>query len=292
MRKFIHHLIFLLRGVTVYALVGPSGTGKSFRAKLISQKYGIDYIIDDGVLIYDNKIVAGKSAKKEKAYLAAIKTALFDNPDHRQEVQHFLEKARFKRILIIGTSDAMVKKIAKRLNLPPPARIIHIEDVASKDDIEKAKHSRSTEGKHVIPVPSIEIRRNMPHIFYEGIKVFLENRILFRNKSKVFEKAVVRPEFSQRGRVSISETALTQMVLHCVDEYSPAIKVNKITVISDGKGYKLHMDIGVPYGVELAGNIHRLQDYIIENIERYTGILIEGLDLTINNIEDTAEKSS
>ena len=284
MRKFLHHLIFLLRGVTVYALIGSSGTGKSFRAKLIAQKHGIDYIIDDGVLIYDNKIVAGTSAKKEKIYLKAIKTALFDDDEHREEVAHYLEKSRFKRILIIGTSEAMVKKIAKRLNLPIPSKIIRIEEVASKEEIEKAQYVRKTEGKHVIPVPSIEIKRNMPQIFYEGVKVFLRNRFLFRNKSRVFEKAVVRPEFSKRGKITISETALSQMVLHCIDEYNTAIEVNKIVVIEERWGYKLNMDISVPFGVEMAGTIHRLQEYIIENIERYTGILIEELNITIDKV--------
>jgi ABC-type glutathione transport system ATPase component len=34
---FLEHFLFLLRGVKTYALVGPSGTGKSFRAKLVAQ---------------------------------------------------------------------------------------------------------------------------------------------------------------------------------------------------------------------------------------------------------------
>ena len=44
-------VLWLIRGIRVYALVGESGTGKSFRAKLVAQKYGIDMIIDDGLLI-------------------------------------------------------------------------------------------------------------------------------------------------------------------------------------------------------------------------------------------------
>ena len=50
----------LNRGMQVYALVGESGTGKSFRAKLLAQKYGISALIDDGLLIQDDKILAGK----------------------------------------------------------------------------------------------------------------------------------------------------------------------------------------------------------------------------------------
>ena len=52
--------------ITVYALVGESGTGKSFRSKLLAEEYGIHALIDDGLLIQDEKIIAGHTAKKEK----------------------------------------------------------------------------------------------------------------------------------------------------------------------------------------------------------------------------------
>jgi len=70
----------------VFALVGESGTGKSFQAKLVTQKYRINLLIDDGLLIRDNRIIAGHSAKKEKSFLAAVKVALFDEKSHRDEV--------------------------------------------------------------------------------------------------------------------------------------------------------------------------------------------------------------
>ena len=62
-----------LQGMHVYALVGKSGTGNSFRAKLLAEKIGVPYIVDDGLLIHDNTILAGKSAKQEKNYISAIK---------------------------------------------------------------------------------------------------------------------------------------------------------------------------------------------------------------------------
>jgi len=60
-------LLWLIKGVRVYALVGASGTGKSFRAKLVAQKYGIDMIIDDGLLIRGDTLLAGRSAKKSSS---------------------------------------------------------------------------------------------------------------------------------------------------------------------------------------------------------------------------------
>ena len=40
----------------VIALVGPSGTGKSHRALMVARQNKADAIIDDGILIKDNKI--------------------------------------------------------------------------------------------------------------------------------------------------------------------------------------------------------------------------------------------
>ena len=48
----------------VIALVGPSGTGKSHRALLVAHNNQADAIIDDGLLIKDGTIIAGKSAKR------------------------------------------------------------------------------------------------------------------------------------------------------------------------------------------------------------------------------------
>ena len=46
----------------VLAFVGPSGTGKSYRAQLVARENNIHYIIDDGLLINENEVLAGTSA--------------------------------------------------------------------------------------------------------------------------------------------------------------------------------------------------------------------------------------
>jgi len=278
--------LLALKRTKVFALIGESGTGKSFRARLVAQKYRIDHIIDDGLLIKDDRILAGHSAKKEKTFLAAVKVALFDEKSHRDEIARKLQSEKIRRILVLGTSEKMANKIAARLQMPPPSKFIRIEDVSSQDDIEKAIRNRRIEGKHVIPVPSVEVKRNYPGIFHDAISIFLR-----RNPPAgigptpiVQEKSVVRPEYSKRSKVPISETALSQMVIHCVDEYNQNIKIKKIVVQDDEMGYRLVITIDVPYGTRLGGNIHALQQYIIDNIERYTGIFIEEVNIIIDKI--------
>ncbi len=284
MLHIIRNLTWLFRGVKVYALIGKAGTGKSFRAKLVAQKYGIELIIDDGLLIRDQKIIAGKSAKKEKNYLAAVKTALFHDPVHRKSVVTHLRKENFKRILIIGTSERMVKKIALTLELPSPSKILMIEDLATQEEIDTAIHSRYVEGKHVIPVPVVEIHRTYPQFVYDSVKVFLKTSFRFRKDKKFFEKAIVRPEFGEKGKISISESALTQMVIHCIDEYDDTISVKKINVSSTPQGYKLKIVIHIPFGIQISGTVHNLQDYIIENIERYSGVVLSSVSVKIDHL--------
>ena len=280
----IWNMFWFRRRIKVYALIGESGTGKSFRAKLIAQKYGIEFIIDDGLLIRDNRIVAGHSAKKETTFLAAVKVAVFDEKSHRDDVARRLQTEKVTRLLVLGTSEKMVNKIAARLQLPVPDKIIKIEDVATQEEIEKAIRTRRIEGKHVIPVPSIEVKRNYPNIFYDAIKIFKRKSIAQGLVPRVHEKSVVRPEYSKRGKVIISEAALSQMVIHCVDEYNENIRIKKISVRDSDAGYRLVITIDVPYGIQLGGNMHELRQYVIDNIERYTGILIEEVNIIIDRI--------
>ena len=270
-----------INGVKVYALVGRSGTGKSYHSKLVAQKHHIDLIIDDGLLIKDDKILAGHSAKRDPNFLVAVKTAVFDDEAHRQEVEEALLKEKYKKILIIGTSEKMVDKIVKKLNLPPVCKTFHIEEVASQEEIETAMRIRYTEGKHVIPVPSIEITRNYPQIVYDSMKVFFGKKKPFQKKQG-FEKTIVRPEFSRPDKDTVNETTLIQMVRHCIDEYDKVIKVKKVraTVGSDNS-YDVTVTLQVPLKHYIGQTLGELQDYIADCIEKYGGIMVHQVSIEI-----------
>ncbi|MCQ2247421.1 MAG: hypothetical protein MJZ50_00260 [Treponema sp.] len=278
----------LNNGINVTALVGESGTGKSFRAKLLAQKSGIEAIIDDGLLIRDDKILAGRTAKHEKTYMGAVRIALFDDKAHRDDVAKALKANKIKKLLIIGTSEKMVQKITTRLQIPLPSKIIKIEDIANREEIEKAIRSRQIEGKHVIPVPAIEVKKTYSQIFHDSIRdIAKKSAFNFLKKKKdksVLEKSIVTPEFSKKGRIEISEAALSQMVMHCIEEFSPEVRVKKLGIRTDNRGYRLVITVDVPFGRQLTGEIHKLQQYIIENIEKYTGILIEEVSIIIDKI--------
>lgn len=283
MNRLLRLTLWKLRGRKVFALVGRSGTGKSFRSKLLADKYGIELIIDDGLLIEGERIIAGRSAKREQVFLKAIKTALFDDDAHRDEVVQALQRSSFKKILIIGTSEKMVFKIAARLKLPEPDKIVHIEDLASKDEIEMAMRIRNSEGKHVIPVPTIEITRNYPQIVYDSMRIFFKANIPLPWKKKVFEKTIVRPEFGKRGKITMSEAALSQMVVHCLDEFDDSLKVKKTTIKNTPEGYILSIKLRVPLQFQISGTLNELQAYIANSLERYGGVIVSEVNIEVDD---------
>jgi uncharacterized alkaline shock family protein YloU len=289
--QFFNRVKGRLQGIAVYALVGKSGTGKSFRAKLLAEKIGIPYIVDDGLLICDETILAGRSAKLEKLYISAIKTALFANPQHKNDVVKIIQEKKVKKILILGTSVKMVEQLARRLELPPISQIILIEEIASEKDIEDAIKSRYEEGKHVIPVPAIEVKKDYAQILSDSIRIFFkgDKRQNGDKKSRFFEKSIVQPDFHNSeetgGKVTISEAALTQMIFHCIDEYDGDIKVNKVRVRVGLSGYSINLFIVVSYGQPLNTNLEELRKYIQSSIQRYTGIVVETLEISVDKVD-------
>ena len=275
-------------GITVYALVGKSGTGKSFRAKLLAEKLGVSFIIDDGLLIFGDIIVAGRSAKQANGYLNAIKTALFTEDSHRDMVKVAIKEQKVKKLLLLGTSTKMVRRVAERLDLPPITQIIKIEEIASQEDIEAAIKSRFEEGKHVIPVPAIEIKRDYSKILRDSIRIFFSGeKRKVEKKNRFFEKSIVQPEFTddrRAGKVTITEAALSQMIFHCIDEYDSDILVKRLRIKILNSGFNVAIDLIIPFGKTINTELEELRNYICNMIQRYTGIIIEHLELAVAEI--------
>ena len=153
------------RKMKVYTLTGKSGTGKSFQALNLCKEYNIESIVDDGLFIYQNKVMAGTSAKREKTKVGAIKAAMFIRPEHRDEVKKSIESVQPESILVIATSDGMAEEICEQLELPEIYKVIHIEDITTEREREKAWKQRRIQGKHVIPVPSMQLKRDFAGYF-------------------------------------------------------------------------------------------------------------------------------
>ena len=193
-----------------YAFVGPSGTGKSYRAQMVANERGINFIIDDGLLISGNEVLAGISAKKAPTKIETVRNALFQNDERKKEIQNVIKKKKPESILILGTSDEMVKRIAENLGFEPISETIYITDVATEEEMATARNMRVTQGKHVIPVPTFAIKKDFSGYLLDPLQIFKST-----GKGKepyISEKSIIRPTFSYLGNFKISDTVFKQIV--------------------------------------------------------------------------------
>ena len=191
----------------VYAFVGPSGTGKSYRAQLVASQNNIKYIIDDGLLIDENEVIAGTSAKKAPTKIETVRHALFIDEVEQKEMKKALKKYKPESLLILGTSDKMISKIIESLSLPPLEKTIYIDEVATEEEMEKAKSIRVTQGKHVIPVPTFEIKKDFSGYLLDPLQIFKSKG----GNQYISEKSIIRPTFSYLGNFTISDSVFRQI---------------------------------------------------------------------------------
>ena len=265
----------------VYAFVGPSGTGKSYRAQWIARENGLECIIDDGLLIKENKMLAGKSAKKEASRIASVKCAIFNDKNHADAVIKAIDNEKPSGLLILGTSDEMVNKIVERLKLPQIEKIIRIEDVASEKEIEKAKYLRKELGKHVIPVPIVEIKNQFSGYFMNPLKIFRRRE---NNEATLAEKTIVRPAFSYMGEYTISESVINSLVYNVAKKFEGIKKVVKVRNKNLNDGVIIEIEIMCLYGYNLMEVMSKLAEKIKVEIDRMTALNIEKLNIETKSI--------
>jgi len=274
--------------VDVIALVGPSGTGKSHRALIVAHEHKADAIIDDGLLIKDGKIIAGHSAKRESSKIMAVRRVIFSLPGHAEEVRNVIQEVQPHRILILGTSENMIHKIAEILKLPLIRTIIHIEDIATKEDMEKAYTCRVKEGKHIIPVPTIELKPHFSGYLIDPLQFFFKKSR--RNRRRLGEKSIVRPVFSYYGKLIIDDSAIAAIVnqVAVADERAitktSKIKVKHILHDDEDQGIEISCEVAVKYGQEIPALIRMVQNKIKEAIEFMTGMIVHQVNITVQTL--------
>lgn len=207
--------------VEIYSFTGPSGTGKSTVALYFADTYKIDAIVDDGLLIVNGEKRAGVSAKFEKNTMTAVHRAIFTDDTHCADVQQAIESLPIERLLLIGTSDKMTKKIAKRLDIGDIDYFHYVEEFRSSNEMDYARFVRLTQGQHVMPVPHAQVEQN----FFK--RLVQKGWDIISQRGKIGETTIVRPDF-QHEVIIISPKVYEDLIRH-VFEAAPLIaKVERI----------------------------------------------------------------
>lgn len=275
----------MFENVRVCAFVGPSGTGKSYRAQLVAWENNIKYIIDDGLLIDDNEVVAGTSAKKAPTKIETIKHALFNNEEEKKEIIDAFIRLKIESILILGTSDGMVKKIAENLGLPEISKTIYIQNVATEEEMQKARRMRVTEGKHVIPVPTFEIKKDFSGFLLDPLQIFKSKGS--GSEPYIAEKSIIRPTFSYIGNFTISDTVFRQIIklLLYKDKEKNIMRLSRIRIDKYGEGMSIYMEAIVKYGCIIPDTIKKFQNRVKKEIERLTSMNVQKIEIYVKSIK-------
>lgn len=267
----------------VYAFVGPSGTGKSYRAQMVAGEYGIHYIIDDGLFIKDNEVIAGNSAKKAPTKIETVKHALFLTEEEKQEIKKAIKKYKPESILILGTSDNMVQKIAENLDLPTIEKIIYIDEIATPEEMETARRIRVTEGKHVIPVPTFEIKKDFSGYILDPLQIFKSKGR--GNAPYISEKSIIRPTFSYLGNFTISDAVFKQIIEYIAGKMDFIYKVTKTRIEKLPEGPSIHMEVIVLFGYDLKNGLIEFKEKARKEVERLTTMNVQKIDVVAKGIK-------
>lgn len=264
-----------LKTIAVVAFVGPPGTGKSTRAIRVARENNIEFLIDDGLLIRGSRIVAGTSAKRAASKIDSVRQAIFADETRAQTMRRTLADHQPAALMILGTSDAMLEKICVNLWLNPPAMLIRIEDVSSEEEMRQARQTRMTEGKHTIPVPSMEIKHEFSGTFLNPISRLRRRFDRDRGVQPVqndAERTVVRPTFSTLGSYSISDEALRSMIELILRRIRGVAHVVDCKITKEIYGVVIYLDLALLYGFNAQIVLREAQEKVSHLVEEFTSI--------------------
>ena len=280
--------MWLLKDIKVFGFVGPSGTGKSYRAQYVAGENNINYIIDDGLFIKDNEVIAGSSAKKAPTKIETVKHALFQTNEEKKEIQVAIKKYKPESIMILGTSDSMVHKIAENLGLPKITKIIHIEEIATEEEMETARRIRVTEGKHVIPVPTFEIKKDFSGYILDPLQIFKSKGV--GKAPYVSEKSIIRPTFSYMGNFTISDQVFRQIVEYLAYK-TPAIdRLAKLRITKYDDGPSIYLEVIVVYGYNIIESLNDFKEKCKKEIEQLTAMNIKEIVIVAKGVQILEDK--
>lgn len=264
----------------VYSLVGKSGTGKSYQAMNLCGKMEIPAIIDDGLFIYESRILAGQSAKREATKIGAIKTALFTDENHRKEVAEKIREVNPERILLLGTSTGMVNRIGERLELPEIAERIFIEEITTEEQRSAARKQRVELGKHVIPAPIGQLKPDFSGYFLHPLR-----RIRFGfNREIQTDRSVVRPTYSYLGEFFISNKVVTDIVHYLGNKNEAVHAVISVLTKNTKIGLELTVLVNMKYGTKIMEEAKALQTEIAERVEYTTAFNVCSVNVEVRGL--------
>ena len=255
------------------------------REDIESEKYG------EGETLARHEKILTTLAEKRNLTIGKIYREVVSGEtiSERKEMQKAIKKLKPESILILGTSDGMVEKIAENLGLPKIQKTIYIQDVATETEMQTARNIRVTQGKHVIPVPTFEIKKDFSGYILDPLQIFKSKGS--GNKPYISEKSIIRPTFSYLGNFTISDTVFRQIVEYLAKKTEGISRVIRTRVENYGEGPSIYMEVSVIYGHSIIKELRVFKEKCIKEIERLTTMSVQKITVIAKAIEMPEKKT-
>ena len=164
---------------------------------------------------------------------------------------------------------------------------IRIEDIATRSEMEKARFYRVKQGKHIIPVPTIELKPHFSGYLIDPLQSFFKRSSTRRRR--LGEKSIVRPVFSYYGKLVIDDSAIKGIVRHVILNEGPFSKVSDIEVKhlfagDEDQGLRISCNVVLTYGNHIPTLLKQAQEKVTSHVEFMTGMIVHEVDIVVKTL--------
>ena len=196
-----------------------------------------------------------------------------------------IKKRKPDSILILGTSDEMVKRIAENLGFDPISETIYINEVATEEEMAMARNTRVTQGKHVIPVPTFAIKKDFSGYLLDPLQIFKSKGK--GNAPYISEKSIIRPTFSYMGNFEISDTVIKQIIDYVAEKTEGINRIHRAIVKKHQgatDGLYIYIEVIIEYGYNINETMQVLKGKIIKEIEKLTSMNVLSMEIVVKGV--------
>lgn len=177
----------------------------------------------------------------------------------------------------------MTDRIIRALGLPSlepdSLRRIRIEDITTEEERRIANQQREQLGKHVIPAPSMQLKRTFSGYFMDPLRFFRG-----KDQGAASERTVVRPTYSYMGDYFVAEKVIDDIVT-CLARLTPAIgRVIYVVQNAGAESYHLKIGVKIKKGYPIWESAMDFQSKIEEEVEKMTAFNVTEIELEVRGI--------
>jgi uncharacterized alkaline shock family protein YloU len=159
--------------------------------------------------------------------------------------------------------------------------MISIEEITTESQRETAKKQRKELGKHVIPAPTFQIKRQFSGYFLDPLRIFRSRG----GKTTYAEKTVVRPTYSYLGDYDLSDKVITDIATYIGERIPGVENVIRVSVESSDEGVRIIILVIMKYGAMIVNVAKELQRKVSEQVEAMTAFNIISVDIDVRGIK-------